>query len=106
MNLEDKEKTAFSTPFHGLYHFNVMPFGLCNAPETFERLMENVLEGLQFKTLLIYLDNIIIPCKTFEQGMEHLTEVFERLQKCKVKIKTQEISLISNRSDLSGSQSV
>ena len=87
MNSEDKEKTAFSTPYHGLYHFNVMPFGLCNATETFERLMENVLAGLQFKTLLIYLDDIIIPRKTFEQGIEHLTEVFERLQNVGLKLK-------------------
>ena len=51
-----------------------MPFELCNAPGTFERLMENVLAGLQFKTLLIYLDDNFIPCKTFEQGMEHLRD--------------------------------
>ena len=93
MNTEDKEKTAFSTPYHGLYHFNVMPFGLCNAPGTFERLMENVLVGLQFKTLLIYLDDIIIPCKTFEQGMEHLTEVFERLQNAGLKLKPRKCHL-------------
>lgn len=44
---EDKEKTAFSTPY-GLYEFNVMPFGLCGAPSLFQRLMENVLKGLHF----------------------------------------------------------
>ncbi len=41
----DKEKTAFSTG-KGLYEFNVMPFGFCNAPATFEHLMEHILEGL------------------------------------------------------------
>ena len=70
-----------------------MPFGLCNALGTFERSMKNVLAGLQFKTLLIYLDDIIIPCKTFEQGMEHLTEVFERLQNAGLKLKPRKCHL-------------
>lgn len=46
MHEDDKEKTAFSTP-HGLYEFNVMPFGLCNAPATFERMIDTVLRGLK-----------------------------------------------------------
>jgi len=53
---EDKEKTAFSVG-NGLWQFTVMPFGLCNAPTTFERLMERILQGLVTKICLVYLDD-------------------------------------------------
>ncbi|GBM02203.1 Transposon Ty3-I Gag-Pol polyprotein [Araneus ventricosus] len=55
---EDKEKTAFTTG-QGLWQFKVMPFGLCNAPATFEILMETVLRGLTSEACLVYLDEII-----------------------------------------------
>ena len=51
INRNDRPKTAFATR-RGLYEFSVMPFGLCNAPATFERLMERVLSGLQFDICL------------------------------------------------------
>ncbi|GFW48024.1 hypothetical protein TNCV_2402111 [Trichonephila clavipes] len=56
---KDREKTAF-TSGQGLWQFKVMPFGLCNATATFERLMETVLKGLTFEACLIYLDDVII----------------------------------------------
>ena len=56
-----------------------MPFGFCNAPSTFERLMALVLKGLHWKTCLIYLDDVIVMAETFEQGLERLEEVFVRL---------------------------
>ena len=54
---DDQEKTAFVTQ-SGLYHFKVLPFGLCNAPATFQRLMECVLAGLQWQICLLYIDDI------------------------------------------------
>ena len=61
---KDREKTAF-TVGTGLWQFQVMPFGLCNAPATFERLMETVLKGLSGSTCLVYLDDIIVVGKSF-----------------------------------------
>ena len=54
-----KEKTAFAT-HEELFEFTVMPFGLCNAPATFERLMDKVLGGLLWDRCMCYLDDIIV----------------------------------------------
>ena len=92
MEDSDKEKTAFATPF-GLYQFRVMPFGLCNAPATFQRLMELVLRGLHWTTCLIYLDDIIIFSKSADEHLHHLQDVFERLRQAKIKIKPKKCQL-------------
>ena len=86
MDPNDREKSAFVT-HQGLYEFNVMPFGLCNAPSTFQRLMEYVLAGLQWSTCLIYLDDIIIYGRHFEEHLTRLREVFVRLRDAGLKLK-------------------
>ena len=58
MDPKDREKTAFCTP-EGLFEFNVMPFGLCNAPATFQRLMDSILAGLHWRSCLVYIDDIV-----------------------------------------------
>ena len=80
-----REKTAFSTG-SGLWQFKVMPFGLCNAPATFERLMEQVLTGLPMSVALVYLDDIIVPGCSFSHQIGNLRQVFERLRKAKLKL--------------------
>ncbi|KAK3105091.1 hypothetical protein FSP39_017124 [Pinctada imbricata] len=83
---EDKEKTAFSTS-QGLFQFTVMPFGLANSPSTFERLMENVLRGLQWEKCLVYMDDIIVPGASFEEEIERLEMVLTRLSEANLKLK-------------------
>ncbi|GBL76562.1 Retrovirus-related Pol polyprotein from transposon 297 [Araneus ventricosus] len=63
-----------------------MPFGLCNSPATFERLMETVLRGLSSEACLVYLDDIIIVGRTFEEHLNNLRKVFQRLQKANLKL--------------------
>ena len=66
VNPKDREKTAFCTP-KGLFEFKVMPFGLCNAPATFQRLMDMVLAGVQWTSCLVYIDDVVILGKTFKE---------------------------------------
>ena len=81
-----KAKTAFATS-QGLFQFKVLPFGLCNAPSTFERLMERILHGLRWDILMIYLDDIIIFSKTPEEHLARLDTVFTRLKEAGLKLK-------------------
>lgn len=74
MSEKDAPKTAFSTPY-GHYEFQRMPFGLKNAPATFQRLMDQVLSGLQGNELFVYLDDIVLYSSSLR---EHETK-FERL---------------------------
>ncbi|GFX88041.1 retrovirus-related Pol polyprotein from transposon opus [Trichonephila clavipes] len=72
----DREKTAFITP-EGLYEFKVMPFGLCNAPATFERMMDNLLRHFKWTMCLCYLDDIIVFSETFEDHLIRLRLVLK-----------------------------
>ena len=75
---EDKSKTAFVTK-QGLFEFNVMPFGLCNAPATFQRAMDALLAELKWHSTLVYLNDILIYSKSPGEHLHHLQEVFQRL---------------------------
>ncbi|XP_065325766.1 uncharacterized protein LOC135932296 [Pelmatolapia mariae] len=83
---EDRPKTAFCTPF-GLFEWNRMPFGLCNAPSTFQRLMQRLFGDQQCQSLLLYLDDIVIFSSTVQQHLERLDVVLGRLQQEGLKAK-------------------
>ena len=79
---------AFAT-HSGLFQFKVMPFGLCNAPATFERLMDQVLQGLRCRSrCLVYRDDIISFGTTFEDALDNLTLIFERLRSYGLQLKS------------------
>ncbi|GBM66659.1 Transposon Ty3-G Gag-Pol polyprotein [Araneus ventricosus] len=78
MHEEDKQKTAIITPF-GLFQFNFMTFGLRNAAQTIQRLMNNALQGLDF--CFVYIDDLLIASSSLEEHLDHLKQVFDRLRK-------------------------
>ncbi|KAL6417870.1 hypothetical protein ACFW04_012472 [Cataglyphis niger] len=78
-------KTAFSTP-HGHYEFNRMPFGLKNAPATFQRLMDQVLSGLQGSELFVYLDDIVLYASSLREHEIKFDKLAERLRQANLKL--------------------
>lgn len=83
---DSKSKTAFVSHC-GLFQFRVLPFGLCNAPATFQRLMNSVLAGLIYRCCAVYLDDIVVASPTFKQHLDDLREVLSRLKSAGLTIK-------------------
>src|SRR6266542_1340595 len=86
MDPKDKPKTAFTCHL-GLYEFNVMPFGLKNAPPTFQKLMNKVLKEYIDEFVIVYIDDLLIYSKTFEEYLEHIRKVFKKLQEANLMMK-------------------
>ena len=74
-----------------------MPFGLCNAPATFERLMERVLGGLTWQICLVYLDDIIVFSKSFDKHLKSLEQVFCRIKEANLKLSPDKCFLFQKR---------
>ena len=83
---DDREKTAFSTPF-GLFQYTVMPFGLATAPATFMRLITIVFSKMLYNTCLAYLDDIIIFGRTFNEHLERFELALKRRKNANLKLK-------------------
>ena len=87
MDDESKQYTAFTLGSMGLYECESMPFGLCNALPTFQRLMLNCLGKLNLTYCLIYLDDVIIFSRTEEEHLERMCVVFDRFREHGLKLK-------------------
>ena len=92
---ESKSKTAFHAPKCNPSHweYNFMPFGLVGAPRTFQRMMDRVIRGLEYKIALAYLDDIIVFGSTIEECIDNLRTVFQRVRDAGLKLKPSKCSL-------------
>ena len=91
-----QQYTAFTVGNLGFYKFTHMPFGLCNAPTTFQHLMQNTLGELNLMYCVIYLDDIIVFGHMEEEHLECLHMVFKRFQEFNLKLKPSKCSFFQS----------
>ena len=91
-----RQKTAFCTT-EGLFQFRVMPFGHCNAPATFQRLMDLVLACLQWSHCLVFLDDVIVLGRSFDEHLRNQEFVFRRLREAGLRLKPSKCSLFRRK---------
>ena len=96
------DKTSFVTR-KGTFKFKVLAFGLSNAPAVFQRLMDLVMAGLTWEICLVFLDDIIVMSKTFDEHLERLNIVFARLHSANLKLKPSKCHLFQEKVKFLGS---
>ena len=98
---ESKEKASFSTT-KGHWSYEVLPMGLANSVATFCRLIAEVFRGILFKDVIAYLDDILVPSVSFQQGIERLDVVFRRLKAANLKLKPEKCKLLQREAKFLG----
>jgi len=101
LRAEDCQKTAFAT-IKGLFEYRRMPFGLCNAPATFQRTVQIVLGPLIGHGVEVYIDDVIIYSKTFDEHMTLMKQVFERLLKFNLFVKWVKCEFLADKVEYLG----
>lgn len=96
MEEQDKQKTAFMAN-NNLYEFNVMPFGTCNAPSTFQRMMNTLFSGLTWKYCLVYLDDLLVYSRSFNEHLVQLEEIFSRIKQANLKLQPAKCLFCTNK---------
>lgn len=92
LDKESREKTAFVVPGRPLYQFRRMPFGLCNAPQTMCRLMDRVIPSHLREFVFVYLDDLLVVSKTFEQHLDRLSIVAKCLREANLTLNIEKSS--------------
>lgn len=99
IEIEDQHKprTAFTVGPLGFYEYVRMPFGLANSPATYQRLMEEMLGDLHLEICFIYLDDLIIFAKSYEEHLERLEMIFQRLRESGIKLSPKKCQLFRTK---------
>ncbi len=90
---EDIPKSAFCCKF-GQFEMTRMPFGLNNAASTFQRTMELALQGLQWETCLVYIDDIIVYASNFDEHIQRVDQVLDRIKQAGLKLRPDKCHLL------------
>eukprot|EP00171_Calliarthron_tuberculosum_P017902 IDg17902t1 len=96
---EDKEKTAFCS-YEDLYQFNRMPFGLMNAPASFQRALDVIIARYKWKTCLVYLDDVIIFSKNTEEHLEHVDHGTDSVTQSEIIAKNRQMLFIHAKNQI------
>lgn len=96
-----QEKTAFVTP-DGQYEYTRMPFGLANAPSVFQRAMHKILNKAKLSYVIVYMDDVLIPARSFEEAMTRLEEVLSILREAGLTLKLKKCKFMFHKIDFLG----
>ena len=96
LDQETKHKTAFVT-HQGKWESNRMPFGLVNAPAAFQMTMNQVLRGLTWDCCLVYIDDVAVYSRTWENHLDHLRKVFNRFRECNLKLQPSKCQIATEK---------
>jgi hypothetical protein len=101
MAADSIDKTTFTTR-QGNYSFNVMPFGLTNAPATFQRMMSEQLSDAINHYVLVYLDDVNVHSRTFDEHLQHLRYTFSKFRHANLRLKPKKCHFAKRRLDFLG----
>ena len=91
-----KEISAFRCPF-GYFHFTKMPFGMKNAGATFQRMMDMVLKGLAWQCCMVFVDDVVVYSKTWEEHLRDVEQVLQKFKECGITLNLKKCLLAQNQ---------